>query len=144
MEFVVGTVEWFFGKDGGDGCTTRHDVVTGQLLSAKPWPVTWQEVLGTPDGLVAWDGTTLALFGNEDYATPLWARPSDRTEPLAISSAHVLVDAPSGALLLDRATGAITTQVASEFESGVSAVREGLVVKRDVNGDVHVLSMDPT
>lgn len=136
---LTGIVEWRIGRR----CMTRHDVATGQLLSAQPYPPTWQEVYADPNGLVAWDGASLAFYRPDDLATPVWAVPAGATTPLAISSGHILVSAPSGALLLSRADGSVSTSVSSQFASGVSTpVRDGLVTRFEVNGDVSVLSMD--
>jgi hypothetical protein len=142
--FLTGTIEWRFGKDYGKGCTTRHDVATGQLLAEHPWPADWEDVYGDPTGVLAFNGTTLALYPSDNYTTPIWSQPAERTRPLAISSQHVLVYAPSGTLLLRRSDGGITTTVPSEFGSSPSPAREGLVLAKAINNDISVLSMDPS
>lgn len=137
---LVGTVQWGFGGIF-KRCLTRHDVVTGQLLQADPYPASWQNVDGSPFGVLSWDGSRLAFFPTDNFATPIWSLPAGNTEPVAFSAQHVLVAAPSGVLLLNRADGSQVATVPGHFAQAPDAI-DGLTMVEAPNGNTSVLEMD--
>ncbi len=141
--YVTGTIEW----RAGPRCMTRHDVLTGQLVSMQGYPPAWRNIYADPNGIVAMNGSSLAFYLPDDLANPVWSVSADpSTTPLAISSKHVLVAASSGGVLLSRADGSLVTRVSSEFLSDLRPpAKDGLLIRaEDLPSDFSALSMDPS
>jgi hypothetical protein len=145
-QYVLGTIEWQLSTS----CFEEHDVVTGALLAKRQFPSQWQNVAGRPGAVAEWDGSKLAFYATSNLTTPVWSQPAGSTTPQAISGGHLLVDAPSGSLILDNASGAITAQVPAGFDTSNlvpqgdgGPVVDGLVESIAENGDTAVLELDP-
>ena len=145
-QYLVGDVEWEFSSS----CFEEHNVATGALLAERQFPSSWQNVEATPGGVAEWDGTNLAFYTTSNLKTPVWSVPSGQTTPQAISGAHMLVDAPSGSLVLDNSSGAITAHVPASFDTSSltpqgngGPVVDGLVESIAEDGDTAVLELDP-
>ena len=64
-----------------------------------------------------------------DLTKPVWSVPAGETETLAISSGHMLVDAPAGKLVLRTSDGSVTAHEPSDFdESALAHQANGLGV----------------
>lgn len=113
-DVYVGTVEWQFGSR----CVEAHDLATGKVIIDQAYPDSWQNVTATPTQVLAFDGTRLSLFRISDFQHPIWSEPADSATPMAISSGHALVLAPSGELVLSTANGSITARLPSALNLG--------------------------
>src|ERR1700704_3071081 len=120
---LVGTVEWEFAHN----CLQAHDVASGQVtVPPQIYPPSWKAVFADPTGVVAYDGAHLSMFVPTDLAHPIWSVPAGPTIPLAISPGHVLVNGPSGLLVLSARTGAIAARVSGDFSGKVEAESEAI------------------
>ena len=140
-DVFAGLVEWEF----SDSCLFAHNVATGQLVAENIYPSSWQSVAATPDALLEYNGSRLSYFTMTDLAHPVWSQPAGPTTPLAMSAGHVLVNAPSGLLVLSTANGSITSSVPATLFSGDGSytVVDGLVAQGSEAGDTSVLELDP-
>jgi putative pyrroloquinoline-quinone binding quinoprotein len=140
-DFFVGSVEWEFGST----CVEAHNVATGQLVADETFPTSWQSSVATPQSVLAYDGSELSFFNVPDLHNPVWSQPAGSTTPLAISTGHSLVQAPSGLLVLSNTNGSITASVSSATFTGNEdfTVVDGLVSQDAVDGSTSVLELDP-
>jgi hypothetical protein len=140
-DFFVGSVEWEFGST----CVEAHDVATGRLVADETFPTSWQSSVATPQSVLAYDGSELSFFNVPDLHNPVWSQPAGSTTPLAISTGHSLVQAPSGLLVLSNTNGSITASVSSATFTGNEdfTVVDGLVSQDAVDGSTSVLELDP-
>lgn len=139
-DVFAGVTEWEF----SDSCEEAHDVATGKLVDDRAYPSSWQSVAATPTAVLAYDGTHLSYFVRPDLRRPAWSKPAGTTTALAVSAGHVLVDAPSGLLVLSTADGSITATVSAAFTgSGHYTVVDGLVAQGEIDGTTSVLELDP-
>jgi hypothetical protein len=144
---LVGTVEWEFAHN----CLQAHDVATGQMVvPPQLYPPSWTAVFADPAGVVAYDGSRLSMFAATDLAHSIWSVPAGPTTPLAVSTGHVLVNGPSGLLVLNSKTGAITGRVAGELSAAPEHESEaihghpvgGLVEQTVLESKTRVLDLD--
>lgn len=135
-----GLVEWEFRSS----CFQAHNVATGQLVADHTYPSSWQSVAATPTAILEYSHSKLSYFTMSDLNHPVWSESAGSTMPLAMSSGHVLVQAPSGMLVLSAANGSITSTVSSAFSgSGSYSVVDGLVVQGSEDSETSVLELDP-
>jgi hypothetical protein len=136
-----GLVEWEF----SDSCFQAHNVATGQLVADQAFPSSWQSVVATPTAVLEYDGSKLSFFKMPDLRHPIWSQPAGPTTPLAVSSGHVLVAAPSGLLVLSAADGSIISSVPTAVfpGDGSYSIVDGLVVQGSEDGATSVLELDP-
>lgn len=138
---LVGMIEWEFGRH----CIEAHEVATGQLLVDQEYPSAGQATAADHSVVLAYDGSNLALYATSDLGHPIWTEPAGMTAPLVVSPGHVLVEAPSGMLVLSASNGQIVAQVPKEFseaEGGVVGPIDGLVEKTAEDGQTIVLDLD--
>lgn len=141
---LIGTIEWEFGRN----CVTAHDVATGNLVLDEQYPTDWQSTAANSSVVLAFNGSTLALFSTTNLLQPIWAIPADSIEPRFVSAGRVLVEAPSGLLILSAANGKIVARVPGSFPLGRSEISDimgpvnGLVGLTRVNGKSAILNLD--
>ncbi len=143
---LVGTVQWGF----GNSCVEAYDFVSGKLVSDAAYPEGWKGVAANHSYIVVFDGSSLSEFSTSDISNPLWSEPAGSTEPLIVTDGHVLVEAPSGMLVLSTQDGSVVAHVGGKFptlnaaglETLTTGPIEGLVATSEENGDVAVLDLD--
>jgi hypothetical protein len=105
----------------------------------------------SPEGIAEYDGSKLALYKVSDLKTPTWSQKAGDTTPRAVASGHILVDAPSGSLVLSSSDGSITAHVPTSFDDGGLVTQDlaaggyvvdGLVESISESGDTAVLELD--
>ena len=144
--YLMGATEWQFGSS----CFEEHNVGGGHLIAEQQFPSSWQNVASSPAGIAEYDGTNLALYKVTDLKAAVWTEKAGDTTPRAVSSGHILVDAPSGTLVLSGTDGSITAHVPTSFDDGSLVtqglgggyVTDGLVEAISEGGDTAVLELD--
>jgi hypothetical protein len=135
-----GLVEWEF----SDGCAQAHNIATGALVLDKKYPSSWKSVAATPKAVVEYGKHHLAYYAMPNLTSPVWSEHAGSTTPLVVSSGHILVDAPSGLVVVSAADGSVTTSVPDAlFPSGDYTYVNGLVVQTAEDGESSVLELDP-
>ena len=135
-----GLVEWQF----SDTCSEAHNVATGKLVAERIYPSSWRSVMATPTTVLEYSHSKLSLFKMSDFAHPVWSEKAGPTTPLAMSSGHALVEAPSGMLVLSITDGSITSSVPSVFSVSSSySIVDGLIAQGTIDGRTNVLELDP-
>ena len=135
-----GPVEWEF----SGSCVQAHNVATGKLVFDQKYPSSWQSVAASPAAVLEYGKDQLTYYAMPNLTQPVWSDKAGQTTPLVISSGHVLVEAPSGLVVLSAADGSLTTSVPDAlFPTGYYTIVNGLVVQTAEDGESSVLELDP-
>ncbi len=136
---LVGGIEWDYWQQ----CYQAHDLRTGRILSTGTYPSSWKSQLASPDGVVAFDGTSISFFGVNDLNHPIWSKPaSGNPTPLGVSRGHLVIQADAGLLLLQTSDGSIVKMLTNNLESG-NIVNGFLFSGDQYGGNVTVIAVDP-
>ena len=103
---LVGHTYWTFSDTGYD----TFNILTGQQTGHALFPTAWTHTLATPDLIATYVDGTLRLFHTGNWTAPIWSVSAADTSPLAITSKALLVQAPSGNLVLNASDGSIISR----------------------------------